>query len=386
MGMYDAITARSWLFEEVLPRWSTAGVDHEAGGFHELLDYDGLPVAGVPKRMRVQARQIFSFCYARSHGWDGPALALAHHGFRFLTEHYWHEDGGFVFAVDDQGRPVDDRREVYEAAFALLAFAAYFKLSRNPEALSWIERTEAFLDGLGDGAAGGYLEAVPASLPRRQNPHMHLLEASLALFEATGAERHLDRALKLWSLFREHLFDAETGTLGEYFDADLRPCAGQLGQAVEPGHHFEWVWLLERLHQFTGEEVFAAQMALYDFAGRHGVSFQSGLALDEVSRCGAVRVATKRLWPQTEHLKALVSLGRFSGYPVYLQRADQVYRTMAAHYFDVGNGTWRDRLDETDKPVGTVAPASTLYHVIVSVLEHVDLAERLSGGIGQAAA
>ena len=35
-----------------------------------------------------------------------------------------------------------------------------------------------------------------AGLPRRSNPHMHLLEAALAWFEVTGEHQHLDRATR----------------------------------------------------------------------------------------------------------------------------------------------------------------------------------------------
>ena len=40
--------------------------------------------------------------------------------------------------------------------------------------------------------------------------------------------------------------DAHNGALHEFFDADWNPAPGIEGRIVEPGHQFEWAWLLLR--------------------------------------------------------------------------------------------------------------------------------------------
>ena len=55
----DARHIRNWLANEVLPLWSHAGLDTEAGGFAEKLTLHGRPLLDADKRMRVQARQIY---------------------------------------------------------------------------------------------------------------------------------------------------------------------------------------------------------------------------------------------------------------------------------------------------------------------------------------
>ena len=81
-------------------------------------------------------------------------------------------------------------------------------------------------------------------LPRRQNPHMHLLEALLALHAATGEKNWLRRAGALVDLFKRRFSDPQTGALIEFFAEDWSPRPGDEGRLREPGHQFEWVWLL----------------------------------------------------------------------------------------------------------------------------------------------
>ena len=75
---------RTWMVDDALPVWATAGRDAAGFGFQEHLTLDGLP-AGVPfKRMRVQARQIYVFSHAHHLGLFGGIDAAAD-ALRFIT-------------------------------------------------------------------------------------------------------------------------------------------------------------------------------------------------------------------------------------------------------------------------------------------------------------
>lgn len=358
-----------WLFHQALPRWSTSGFDQKHGGFFDALRFDGSPVETLPKRMRVQARQAFSFCFAAKHGWAGDALSLADRTFEFLFANYWHDEGGFIFTVARDGTPHDTRRDSYEQAFALLALAAAYELKADTQYLDWTAQILGFLDELADSTFGGFQESASGGLPRRQNPHMHLLEAFLALYEATGDKAYLARAEKIFTLFQTSFFDATSGTLGEYFDENWQPAQNHLGETVEPGHHFEWVWLLEKLQRHTDAPVSEAQDALMDFATSHGVDGATHLVFDELSRNGQIRLDTKRLWPQTEHIKALMSFYRRTQDKAYLHKAGDVADALNRHYFDVGSGLWRDKLEADNSSGDEMSPASSLYHIILALID-----------------
>jgi mannose/cellobiose epimerase-like protein (N-acyl-D-glucosamine 2-epimerase family) len=237
----------------------------------------------------------------------------------------------------------------------------------HPEARRLAEATLGFLDeGLAD-PDGGYRESLPAALPRRANPHMHLLEAMLAWFEATGEARFLDRANALAGLFARHFFDPATGTLGEFFAQDWRPAGAPRGLSVEPGHHFEWVWLLVRLAELGGDDHRSAAGTLYRFGLAHGLDTR-GFAVDEVDKTGAVRRATRRAWPQTELIKARLAMGDHD------DAASDLHSFLDSYLDTKVPGLWTDQFDGTGQPLADVVPASTLYHIVVAFDEAVRVA------------
>ena len=388
----DAALIHDWLTRQALPLWSHAGYDEAAGGFVECLTLDGQPLFDRDKRMRVQARQIYVYSHAHLLGWAPPdggpsALDVARGGFDFLTRHYWHGDGGgFVFSTARDGTQADTRVEAYEQAFALFAFAWYHRASGDPDALIWAEHTYSFLEEvLADREHGGYFENLSHDLPRRQNPHMHLLEALLAWHATTGDAAHLDRARAIVDLFRRKLFDTETGTLGEFFAADWAPAPGTAGQIVEPGHHFEWVWLLRRYAKATadatGDDTGDMADALYQFASTHGCDQApgpaQGLAFDSVLRRGAdERLGhgtslddNKRLWVQTEAIKAQLARLEDGADPAASERLELLLERLFGLYLAVGHGNWQDHLDAHGGAIAQSAPASSFYHLFVCLTE-----------------
>ena len=122
---------------------------------------------------------------------------------------------------------------------------------------------------------------------RRSNPHMHLLEAFLAWHAVDRRPRYLRRAARIIDLFRSHFFDAESWTLGEFFDATGGRRRASEGDWTEPGHHFEWASLLVDFAGKSGQKdliVFARK--LYASAIANGLNRATGLAYGAVSRQG----------------------------------------------------------------------------------------------------
>lgn len=373
-------TIRDWLFTKALPLWSQAGLDREAGGFVESLTPTLRPNLDEPKRTRVQTRQVYVFSHTHLLGFTptsgGPtALEAAAHGFEFFTRHFWHEtDGGFVFSTNRNGHPVDTSRQSYEQAFALFAFAWYYAASGDRSALEWARRLIGWIDErLADPEHGGLFETPDRDLPRRQNPHMHYLEALLAMHEATGEPEWLERANAIVDLFRRRFLDEATGTLGEYFTPDWHPAPGEDGKILEPGHHFEWVWLLDRYTRATGEDTNEHAAALYRFAERKGRDAEPGdgfgLAFDAVDRDGRILDDRKRLWVQTEAVKAQIARRESAGDERAGEQMERLVSALFARYMGAGSGSWFDRLDRSGRPIPGDTPASSFYHVFLALSE-----------------
>ena len=119
------------MIDHCLPLWSTEGWDARMGGFIDRLDPDGRADRLAPRRVFVQARQIYCYAKAAQMGWypDGRAIALK--GLEHLLAKAKAADGrpGFVHALTPEGAVLDPRRDSYDHAFILLALAAVYSIA-----------------------------------------------------------------------------------------------------------------------------------------------------------------------------------------------------------------------------------------------------------------
>jgi mannose-6-phosphate isomerase len=177
-----AKTATSWLFSDVLPLWGTVGHDSAHGGFFEQIGFDGAAIK-IPKRCRVQARQIYVFIEAGRIGWNGSWKALANNGLDFMLEHYLRSDGLMRFKTEVDGAPHDDRVDNYDQAFAIFALAHAYGVSRDRRCAFVALAILAALRRERAHPVGGVFKAIPGRATLLSNPHMHLFEAALAWLE-----------------------------------------------------------------------------------------------------------------------------------------------------------------------------------------------------------
>ncbi len=357
-----------WLHDAAWPAWLEHGVDRARGGFFEALDLRTHACVAPYRRLRVVARQITVFSEAHRAGIAGAEQAVRL-GLAFLDRHAAQAEGGFAWRYDLDHRPIDLTRDLYDHAFVLLALSSATAVlgadalrARAHDLLGWLDR--AFPH-----AQGGYLESLPPALPRRQNPHMHLLEAVLAAYEAFGDAPFRACAESLLGLFAGRLVDAETGALPEYFDESWRPERRDGVFVVEPGHHCEWVWLLHRSAALGLQAPDAISSRLMAFVDRHGIHPAHGGVVDLLGSDGAVLDAGARLWPQTERLRA-----EFLRADASEQKQLQAVRALAAYLRP--DGLWHERRGADGVLSGEPAPASSLYHLSGAITTVARLAPR----------
>ena len=312
--------------------------------------------------MRVQGRQLY--CFSRAIAFGHALRPELDRTLDAIAAAAWAEaeGGGWIHLLSGDGQPLDDKRDSYDQAFLLfgLAGAAAAGLER---ARPLAEDTLAFVDAtLADPRDGSVRECIPDCLPRRSNPHMHLLEAMLAWHRLTGARRFLDRADQLAALFAERFFDRATGTLGEHFTEGWDPAPDPHGSSVEPGHHLEWSWLLHRLAEAGGRDLRRQAGRLHRWALAHGLD-QDGFAIDECDRTGRPRRSSRRLWPQTELIKSHIA----NGEPDAAARV--ACRVLDTYLATDPAGLWVDQFDASGRACASGVPASTLYHLVVAFEE-----------------
>jgi mannose/cellobiose epimerase-like protein (N-acyl-D-glucosamine 2-epimerase family) len=357
-----AAEAKAWLFEDLLPLWSTTG-RCAAGGFVERIGLDGVAVA-EPKRTRVQARQIYVFAEAGRLGWSGPWRDCVAAGLDFLMARCRRPDGLAAHQVSRDGGILDDRALNYDQAFLLFALAQARAGLDQPgleaEALAILARLKAERRHLG----GGLHESNPPAAPLLSNPHMHMFEAMLAWRELGGAPEFAAFAEEIAALAARSLIDPASGAVREHFALDWSPMPGAEGAITEPGHQFEWAWLIRR-HIAGGGRIDAGIAdRLYAHAARHGLDPARHVAVNEVAIDGRVLDANARLWPQTERLKAALALAQWDD-------AVDAWTGLKSYAVPGRPGLYRDKSLPDGGFVDEPAPASTLYHIVCALAEFV---------------
>ncbi|MDP9083163.1 MAG: AGE family epimerase/isomerase [Pseudomonadota bacterium] len=353
----------AWLLDDVYPRWILQGVNADSGGFIEAIEADGA-VRPQPLRVRVQARQIFSLARAPGLGWQRDVQPLLRRTLEFLTQHFQRADGLFRTLIGVDGRPLDERALLYDQSFILLSYAAAAATLRAPEefearALALRGAIERNLRA----SADAFHSDLERTAVRETNPHMHLLEACLA-WEEMGA----DPGWHSWTdalvaVALQRFIRADSGALGESYTAAWLPSPGIAGRIVEPGHLFEWGWLLLRAEARHGAHVRAPAQRLIEAAERFGV--REGFVLNALFEDFSVHDQSARLWPQTERLKA--ALAALARDPRYGSTACSAAQGVFAYVNWQTPGLWFDVRTADGCIPPSSAPASTLYHLVGAI-------------------
>jgi mannose/cellobiose epimerase-like protein (N-acyl-D-glucosamine 2-epimerase family) len=361
----------AWTKDTALPFWGTVGVDTARGGFHERLDLTGKPVLEVPKRLMVQGRQLYVYSNAALLGWYPDGRKLADRCVEYMVGKFFQADGkpGWIFSLAPDGGMGNPMRDGYAHAFALLGLSWYFRLTGDTQVIPVIDATIATLDNVFAAKHGGYLDAVPPpDAIRRQNPHMHLFEAFIALTQATGGAQYLAHATKIFELFASRFFQPSSGALCEYMDEELKPLPNTKGRICEPGHHYEWIWLLRHYQRVSGQDVAPYCAALYKHADTQGWD-RGGFIIDELDFSGSVITNSRRSWPHTEGAKANIVEGEVGRPGCDEKGAQCLTRLMDSFLGRPIEAGWIDRVSPDGEPIVEFMPASTLYHVFGAVTE-----------------
>lgn len=291
----------------VLPLWTGPGW-HESIGlpYEALAGRDASPLPVQRYRAMACARQLYVF--ARQP--DG--LAHADTLFAALRRRFADPEGGWYYSIDADGAPLDTGKDLYTHAFIVFACAAYWRRGGNPQARAVLNDTVALIEEK-FGIPGGLYHAALArdfTVERDavlQNPVMHLTEAYLAAFEATGDDWYAQRLREIARQVQRTFVDPANGCIAEL-------PLGAPGNRIEPGHQFEWYSLLAMAPSVFGACELAESLTRgCAFAQRHGVAQQTQGVAAALDADGRIIDATQRIWAQTEYARALALRGDDEG-------------------------------------------------------------------------
>jgi mannose/cellobiose epimerase-like protein (N-acyl-D-glucosamine 2-epimerase family) len=367
-----AIRARmtDWLKGPAFDLWFEADRDIECGGYYETLSLSGAPVFDN-KRVRVSARQVYCYAQAPRLGWAGDWREAVDHGWRFLLTTGLRPDHTLRHIVTRDGHVVNDGPDLYDQAFMLLALAETFRSTGDETyrdfargALDWLRANFGHPDG-------GFYDALTQRDILRSNPHMHMFECALAWISVDPDGPWFALAEELSGLCRKRFVRASDGALLETFDAHWNPVEDD-SAVIEPGHQFEWAWLLIKWEEAGGADCSDIYRRFYDIGDTYGICPTRRVAIDALKMSLEWAGPQARLWPQTERLKSSLALAsRTSGEERarYVANATEAAAALWGYFEGLRPGLWRDKMKGDGTFVEEPAPASTFYHIVCAISE-----------------
>jgi mannose/cellobiose epimerase-like protein (N-acyl-D-glucosamine 2-epimerase family) len=285
----------------------------------------------------------------------------------YFIAFYQRRDGLFRALVGSEGDSLDEEALLYDQAFALLGYAAAAAaLDARPEFEMRALELRRIIDTRMRADDGSYASRMGAREIRESNPHMHLLEAYLAWAEigqdagwAGGVKNLVEIALT--GFIRE-----DSGAIRESYLATWQPDPGIAGRRIEPGHQFEWAWLLLRSERWHSGALRAAALRLISVGEKYGV--HQGVAVNALNDDFSVSDGNARLWPQTERLKAALLAAAVTNDSSYWSMAWTAAASWAPYLNTRVPGLWLDVRSPSGAYADSPAPASTFYHLVAGVL------------------
>jgi len=379
---------RHWLMDQARSLFDL--FQHNAfnpkGGFHGLADNGtAMPATGPGGTVRgLHDTTRMVHCYAMAHLLGLPgADRMIDHGMAFLASH--HHDrthGGWFWQVDDTGA-VDATKQAYGHAFVLLAASSAMVVGHPGAKALMGDVTDILLRRFWDDAAGATTEEYgadwqPLGPYRGQNSNMHLTEALMAAFEASGDGQYLAMAERIASLIINCHARAEGWRVAEHFTADWQVDRGYEGNPMfrpagtTPGHALEWSRLLVQLWELGGRRLAwlpEAAQALFLHTCAIGWDWATGGFYYTLDWHDQPSRPDRYWWPCAEGIAAASVLRQISENPAFELWYRRIWSFAATHLIDWHHGGWFPELGPDLKPVAKVFSGKPdLYHAVQACL------------------
>ncbi|WFU07616.1 AGE family epimerase/isomerase [Rhizobium sp. CB3090] len=355
------------------------------GGFYDM-DDAGRPLDAVnPVRgIHSTARMVHCFSIGSLLGRPGSE-DIVDHGMNYLWKH--HRDtthGGYVWSLNNDG-PVDASKQGYGHAFVLLA-ASSAKTIGHPLADGMLaDVTEILNTKFWEEKHGAIAEEfnqdwspIDGGSYRGQNSNMHLTEALMAAFEATGDTAYLDKAESIADLVIRRSAGSVGWRVAEHFTADWALDKDYRGNEMfrpsgtTPGHWLEWARLVLQLWSLSGRQhdwMPDAAKGLFSQSMSLGWDNDKGGFFYTLDWADVPAKRNKLWWPACEAAGAAHYLNEHMPSDFHEESYRKIWGTIGRCFIDHRNGGWHEELTEDLVPVHTIFPGKgDIYHALQACL------------------
>ncbi|WP_100489470.1 AGE family epimerase/isomerase [Sporolactobacillus pectinivorans] len=360
-------------------------IDRAGGYFHCYLD-DGTVCDELNKSLVGTARFIYIFSTGVLVGGPSVWRSAVEHGLRFLNDGFRDEThGGYYWLL--KGRYVPDTgKYAYGHAFVLLALSTAYKAGFTYVRPLIDDIFNLLNQYFRDSVTGLYVDRLSEDWSsvdpyRGQNANMHLCEAMIAAFEATGDRKFLQTAYRLAYTVTVCLTGETYGMIWEQYRWNWQPdwtyheaYAGNEFRLYGfiPGHSIEWSKLLIKLSDYYSDLwIVNGAQHLFLQAWQAGKDDLYGGLFFSIVPDGSVIDDGKYYWVMAETIGASALLAAKTGDPYFLELYQKMFYYCWSYFIDHIYGGWYAHLDRKNRRTSRIKSGITKtdYHPITNCLE-----------------
>ena len=339
----------------ILNYWKEHTVDLEQGGFYGRISHHGIVDAAAPKGLVLNARILYAFSAGYQQTKQAQYLQMAQRAFKYLCTYFYDKTfGGMFWAVDETGKPLDTKKQVYGIAFCIYALSEYHIAYESKEALVLAKELYELLEAKSlDKENGGYFEAYSQGWaflespklsnkdqdsPKTMNTHLHLLEAYSNLYSIWPHQKLKDSIVALLDNFKQH-FISPSGHLQLFFSANWK----LESDIISFGHDIEASWLIwEAAKKVEDDQQLAYTkklVLLIAQAARKGLE-NDGSLLNESNTELTVWNKERHWWQQAEAMVGWTNAWQLNDLSENLETVFENWNFIKTHLLDLEKGEW----------------------------------------------
>ena len=405
--------------------WYPRVIDTINGGYYSTYSFDWEKQANQNKFIVTQSRHIWSLSKLYEFFPDSSKYKnFAEHGFQFIKTHMWDDDyGGFFQLVDSTGQVPEGEysleKRAYGNSFAIYALSAFYKISKNEEALELAKDAFSWFDHAAyDTVHGGYFQylyqngdIIPRSVLsdgysagdkvlvglKDYNSSIHILEAFTELYSVWPDKLLKIRLLEMYEVVSGTMMD-ERGFLKLHFypdwklvpDEELTKLAGEgsfYTNHITFGHDVETAFLLIEAADVLGLEITEVKQLAKKIVDHsldngwdqeQGGFYEQGKFVD-----GSMKITdrNKNWWAQAEGMNSLLLMHQyFPDDPQnYYENFELILKYIDKNLIDHQNTGWYSFGIDHSPKYATAHKAQIWkgnYHTVRSLLHCIKMLEK----------
>lgn len=259
----DVMRASYWTdqaMNDILPPWTHHARDTVYGAFLTSLDGEWQPLSDQRKYPSMIGRHLFSYSVGYLLTGQYRYLEVAEELRTYLLNCAWDKEyGGWFDVLNRDGTPHETTKNMFIQTYALTGLAMYYFVTRDQQALDYIERSNTLIEThLWDQTDGGYFNRASrdwAVVDSNKSFASQVAPVSGYLlygYLATLDEYYLSQSQRIMNVVIHKMHEPGSRWILESYDHHWEYIPGHPDE-INIGHNLETAWVLMRLYQLTHE-------------------------------------------------------------------------------------------------------------------------------------